>query len=249
MSYFNITFKDFGFQALNFQDFKAKEKNSELSKRQKLLGSSPIDISTSFYLNDLKKDVNLRDFNNKWAYRPVELTGKFDYSKELAVKTHKNGVIGYTLICPFQFVSTENPTEFNTIFVNRGFVDSVIYDRHKGIWKHNSPGYTTIRGVVSKVHHTKHDKDNDYHDIGTINTINLDEFAKFNFVKNLVSKDVLLNEVNFDSTNFNIFPSSLDISSLTSFKVSDECHTSLKRFYSLLSFGVVFSNMYLWVCL
>lgn len=234
---------------MNFHQYRASEKSTELSKRQKYLLGSTIDLSTSLNLSDIKKEVNLKDFNTKWAYKPVELTGKFDYGKEIPVKVYKNGVVGYDLICPFLFVSSDNQTEFNTIFVNRGFVDDSTYLKHKGIWKHDAPGYTTIRGVVAKVHQTKHDLENDYHRETRINSINLAEFAKYRLVKNLVSTDVLLHEVNFDSTSFNVFPNSIDINALTTFKVSDDCHSWLKKFYSLLSFGVVFSNMYLWVCL
>ena len=81
-----------------------------------------------------------------------------------------------------------------------------------------------------------------------VEQVKLDEFATILNVKNLVSDKVYLTQFE-DESSPKMFPIALDRYSLTNFDIPIETHTSISRILNLLSFGVVFGNMYLWVCL
>ena len=41
--------------------------------------------------------LSLQDFNDKWAYQPIELIGSFDHSKEILVHKVRDGNITYLI--------------------------------------------------------------------------------------------------------------------------------------------------------
>lgn len=210
------------------------------------MSQNPVNLSFGTTIQTILSEKNIKNFNSNWSFKPVELVGKFDYSKEVFVKTYKNGIKGYEIITPFYFYNENNSNEFATIYVDRGFIEKKGELNH--LHHHNHPGFTAIKGVLTMVHKNKVDKENDY--IGKkLYTVNLEEFALFKDVKNLCSKEVLLKEVDFDSSNANVFPTTDNPDSLMKFSISDEKHTNIKRLYTALSFSLVFYNMYFWVCL
>lgn len=105
-----------------------------------------------------------------------------------------------------------------------------------------------IRGVLSIVHQNKHDEPNLLYD-KIYNTINLDEFSKVLNVKNVVSKNVIFNLVDFDKENSTVFPLVPNVDSLTDFNICPEKQIMFKRIYTGLGFGIVFSNVFFWTCL
>jgi len=227
---------------------RAKEKRNELYKRNINLTQAPLNLGSQTIMSDVNSDLNIKRFNKRWAYIPFELTGKFDFSKQLRVKTVKNGQHGYELICPFEYFKDENPNEKGIIYVSRGFVEQTFIERFGDLSTHNANGYTTIRGVVTQVHRNKDDENNDYFDNG-LNQVNLQEFSKLHGVSSNANTNLLFREVNFDNSNSNVFPLTDSIDSLLKFTISDSTHTTWKNLYAGVGFFTVFSNMFFWVCL
>jgi cytochrome oxidase assembly protein ShyY1 len=234
------------FSGMDYHRSRGLEKSFEIAKRTKNLAEHPIKLTEN--LNNLNKELNVRNFNENWAYKPFEITGKFDYSNQAHVNVTKNGVIGYDIIAPFTFYNPEIK-DFSTIYVNRGWVDQTFRERFGELQAHNAPGYTTLKGVVSMVHRNKDDKSHNDYNGNNITHIDLDEFSRLHGLKNLVSTNYFLKEINFDSTNSNAFPLTEDLNSLNNFSVTTEAHTLVKRVYTGLSFGLVYANMFFWVCL
>lgn len=193
---------------------------------------------------DLSKPKNTREINEKWGYKPVEVTGKFDFGHEFKVKTTKDGVIGYNLIAPFHFVDNETGVQ-HSIFVNRGFVEE---DTDNFLSVHNEDGYLTIRGFITVPHVTKDAKENHLHNF-VANHIDLVDFSKVSGINSELSKNVLLHSVNFNQDNESIYPLKDNLSSLNRFNASPQDHNRLSRLFSGITFLTLFSNVYLWVCL
>lgn len=246
LSTLSLPFAYYCFNGIDYHRSRRFEKLIEIRKRRQNFSENPLKLSD--HLNNLNKESNVRNFNENWAYKPFEITGKFDYSNQINVDVNKNGVIGYDIIAPFNFYNPETK-DFSTIYVNRGWIDHTLRERFGELQAHNAPGYTTIKGVVSFVHRNKEDKEHNDYKGQNIHNLNLEEFSRLHGLKNLVSTNYFLKEINFDSTNSNAFPLTEDLNSLNNFSVTPENHIIVKRLYTGLSFGLVFSNMYFWVCL
>lgn len=113
---------------------------------------------------------------------------------------------------------------------------------------HNTTDYQAIRGVLSFVHRNKDDEKNLLKE-NKFKTIDPEDFSSVTFVNNLVSKDIIFNLVDFDKENSTVFPLVPNLDSLTDFKVCPEKQLMFKKLYGALGFGIVFSNMFFWVCL
>lgn len=205
----------------------------------------PESLNFSNTLQTLNNNNNLKTFNENFSSKLVEVTGKFITSKNVLVNSTKNGVFGYDLFTPFEFMN-ENGTK-QTLFVNRGFIEQKHFKLYNGNENFDSLGYVSIKGVLTMPNNNIHDSLNTYYD-DKVDQVKLDEFATLNNLKNLVSERVYLTQVE-DESSPKIFPIAMDRYSLTNFDVPLETHNSMSRMMNLLSFGVIFGNMYLWVCL
>lgn len=246
ISFTSLPFAYYCFTSLEFHRMRAKEKRTELAKREVNLQKAPLDLGRNNLLNEVTSDLNIKNFNNKWAYIPFQLTGKFDFSKELKISSNKNGMKGYEIICPFEYFK-DNLNEKGTIYVSRGFVDDNFSQKFNRLSAHNSNGYTTIQGVVTQVHRNKNDDTNDYV-ANELHEIQLQDFAKIHGIKNATTK-IIFKEINFSNTNSNTFPLTDSVQSLSKFNVSESAHLCWKNAYLGSAFLVIFSNMYFWVCL
>lgn len=202
-------------------------------------------LNFSNTLNTFNSINNVKAFNESFSNRLVEVTGKFVTSKRISVNSNKNGVVGYDLYVPFEFMDGNGVKQ--TLFVNRGFVEEKHFQLFNGKENFDSLGYVSIKGVLTMPHCNVHDHINTYKD-NKVEQVKLDEFATILNVKNLVSDKVYLTQFE-DESSPKMFPIAIDRYSLTNFDIPIETHTSISRILNLLSFGVVFGNMYLWVCL
>ena len=133
-----------GVWQLRRMDYKAKL----IERRQKRLNLPKVTVTKSpFPWNE----HNLVD----WEYRPIEMTGVFDHSKEMFVGPRSSGVSsggtnekygevsqpGYVVVTPLML------PDGNSILVNRGLLSSE-WIRGRGYRKSEDPEWVTVRGVL-----------------------------------------------------------------------------------------------------
>lgn len=229
---------------MQFHKNQYAEKINEINRRTKGFQSGFSNLANKEIIADLSKQTNVRHINEKWGYKPIEVTGKFDFGYQFKVQTTKDGVIGYNLVAPFHFV--DNDTGINhSIFVNRGFIEE---DTNDFLGAHNEDGYLTIRGFLTVPHVTKDAKENHLHSL-IADHIDLVDFSKISGINSDLSKNVLLHAINFSTDNESIYPLRDNLSSLNKFNTTPESHGRLSRLFNGITFLTLFSNLYLWVCL
>lgn len=71
-----------------------KEKAIEIELRKDRLLKEPSRLSLNSIDNASQlpwANLDIQEFNDKWAYQPFELIGKFDHGKEVLVKRVRDG--------------------------------------------------------------------------------------------------------------------------------------------------------------
>mmetsp|Transcript_209 Transcript_209/g.192 ORF Transcript_209/g.192 Transcript_209/m.192 type:complete len:254 (-) Transcript_209:132-893(-) len=246
LSTLSLPFAYYSFNSMDYHKVRAKEKAYEVRKRETNLKQNPVNLNT--ILNQVSKVNSIKEFNRDWGFKPVEIVGRYDDANTIKVLSNKGGVSGFEIVTPFEFFTGENSTDTATVFIHRGFVDEVKGKNKPLLVNHNSNGYTSVKGVLTMPHRNKEDKENDY--LGNkVRSIDLEEFAKLGGTKNLCSNKFMLKVVDLENDNSTAYPLTDNTYSLTNFNVTDVQHSLYKKVYSGLSYLVVLSNMYFWVCL
>lgn len=228
-------------------DFHKKQKQAKLNEinRRTLGFNSPsINLGSTSVIAELSKPINIKDLNNNWGYKPIEVNGKFDHGKTVLIETTKEGIIGKNVVTPFYF-SDELTGLSHAILVNRGFIeDQVGLD----LITHNQNGYINLKGVLTKPHVTRYRKENDLNNI-LLNHIDLEELSKLSGIHSPLSTNVMIQAIDFNSDNESIYPLKETITSLNRFNASPETHSHLAKIFGGLGFLTLFGNMYFWVSL
>ena len=232
---------------MEFHRHKKSEKNYEINKRIKMLSEQPINIANGGYLNQFNQDIDVRDFNNKWAFKPIELYGRFDHGNELKVKTVKNGFIGFNLVTPFHFLN-EDTNQKEAILVDRGFIGNETSIDNYDVASHNHSGYVALKGVLTKPHNTKYSKEIEFTE-KICDHIDLKEMTKFTGIESTFAKNILIKSIDLNPENASVYPVTENAKSLTTFNVSPETHSTMSRLFGGVAFLSIFSNMFFWVCL
>lgn len=181
--------------------------------------------------------MNVQEINSKWGYKPIEVTGKFDFGFQFKVQTTRMALLDIIWSLHFLFVDNDTGIQ-NTIFVNSGFVEE---DTDIFLGAHNED--LTIRGFLTIPLITKDAKENNLHNF-IADHIYLNDFCKISGIETELSRNIVLHAVNFGSENELIYPLKDNLSSLNKFNVSPEVNSRISKLFSGLTFLTLFSNVY-----
>lgn len=127
-----------------------REKSNEISLRKDRLLKEPLAINLN-NVDGVKQlpwsSSSISELNEKWAYKPIQLIGQFDHSKEVKVKTIKNGEPGYEIITPF-YCYRDSTGQQQALLVDRGWVPEIHFQ--STIHISNAIGNMKIIGLVYK---------------------------------------------------------------------------------------------------
>lgn len=252
------------FNSMDYHKSRASEKRNEIAKRQNMLNEKVLSFTSQEVLNQLSQNTNIYEFNKKWGYRPVELSGQFDFSKAVYVKAVKSGNFGYEVLVPFNFYTENQEGEGSWLWVSRGFIDEKSYGQ-ENLYHHTGNGFSTVKGVLTMPHLNQSDVTNDYVNVSSmvqsdIDHIDLHEFSVLKGLKpnsdlntsssnkKLFSDRFYLKEVSFDNNNSTTFPLVESVSNLSNFRLSPQNHEYVNKVYSGAAFMIIFGNMWFWVC-
>ncbi len=67
------------------------EKLREIEVRKEKIFQDPINLNLNGLSTLPWQGLNVKEFNEKWAYKPVQLYGYYDQSKEIYVEKYRRG--------------------------------------------------------------------------------------------------------------------------------------------------------------
>lgn len=219
-----------------------KEKLREMSKRQ-ANSQHTLKLNDELRQNILKVK-NTTELNDQYAYKQIELYGRYDHGKSFHVETLKDGVYGFNTITPFLYQDGDNLEE-KCIFVDLGFMSE---SKLKSLPINNNNGYLTLKGFVAMPHFTKDTKQNDYVSID-ITTMKLDEFCNLRNIKDDLAKKVFIKAVHIDTDDQGIFPLPTTLNTLNTFNTSIDQHNFYKRLFAGIAFLGLYGNLAMWVAI
>ena len=219
-----------------------KEKLREMNKRQ--ANSQHILKLNDELRQNLLKVKNVTELNDKYAYKQVELYGRYDHGKSFYVDTIKDGVYGFNTITPFLYQEGDNLEE-KSIFVDLGFISETML---KSLPINNNNGYLTLKGFITMPHFTKDTRQNDYVSFD-ISSIKLDEFCDLRNIRDDLAKKVFIKAVHIDTEDQGIFPIPTNLTTLNNFNTSIDQHTFYKRLFAGVAFIGLYGNLAMWVAI
>jgi len=192
-------------------------------------------------------NLDVREFNKNWAYKPVLLYGEFFHPKEKLVKRIKEGEDGFEIITPF-YCYLNSKGEKCALLVDRGWVHVDIADDDKHKASHSGP--MILRGMLFKGDSSNKYSEENYMLMKQYNTVKPRELALAMNLNNIdQSSQAIVKLVEYDDQLKSLIPTVFTPKDLFKWTIAPETH----QFYSHMWFGVtflnIFSNMLLWIYL
>jgi cytochrome oxidase assembly protein ShyY1 len=250
-SLFTIPFAFVSFNVYDWQLRRFIEKKRETQIRVDRVSEKAENIQKFYNSQNYQKfpwiGLNVRDFNSSFAYKPIELNGQFDHSKQVFVQKVKEGEEGFDVITPFYCYRDENG-EIQPVLVNRGWIP---YDSKENyLYLANSIGQISIKGLVYKGEEiNKYSKENDIK-AQNWNHLHPEEIATVMYLPNKhISSKFVVKQIEFNPVNKSSLPVVLNISDLARFPISEESNANYATFWKVATFFNIFSNLFVWVYL
>ncbi|CAG9332225.1 unnamed protein product [Blepharisma stoltei] len=166
-------------QAGFWQLRRKKWKESLIEERSQHLNDKPYIVSDDFH--PWEKDPEY------WNFRPIQIKGKFDHSKEMLLLRKYENRNGYKVVTP---MTTENNKE---ILVNRGWIPVDL----KPLSKRKEPeGTVEVAGVLRLSEMPSNYMPKNSPEIGEWYYIDIDEMSKYAGLKN--PSNMMIHEINFE---------------------------------------------------
>lgn len=250
-SLFTMPFFLFTNHMADWQRRRYNEKVNEKNTRIERIVEDPVNIQNFYNKNEVNKfpwiGLDSTKLNEKFAWKPIELSGQFDHSREVLVAKNREGEEGYDVITPFYCYKDETG-KLQPILVNRGWIpeDKKNHTEH---WV-NSTGPITIKGLVYKGDEShKYSKPNDIA-ANKFYTLKPEEIAVQMMLKNReISSQFVIKQLEFNPINRSNYPRVLNIQDLGNFPIPEQLNNQYHYFWNTLSFMNVFSNIMLWIYL
>lgn len=240
---------------MSYNNKQKNDKLAEINLRKERLNYKPICLNENKNDQDLSKFLDnsssLKLFNSEYAYKPVELVGKFDHSNTFKLKSLENGTYGYKILTPFYY-NLENEENKKVIIVDRGFAEE---RQEENLF--DSRGYVKLTGLLKYPQNTFYSKENDLSDVNPkLNSLNLndindlifDEVNSKKISEDSISRKILIEQ--YDPNNNSIFPRQIKKDDLlTKFNATPEAHSFYSKVFGLVTFSVIYGNVFFWISL
>jgi cytochrome oxidase assembly protein ShyY1 len=248
-SFFTIPVAVISYNMYDWQRRRMKEKLRETEIRTNRIIEDAVDIQSFYNPRTDQKfpwiGLNLKELNNQFAWKTIELNGQFDHSSQVLVTKIKDGEEGFDVITPFYCYSDENG-KVQPVLVNRGWIPYDARDRYDH-WI-NSIGPISIKGLVYKGDEShKYSKDNEMLD-GKFYTLKPEEISTFLTLPNRqVSSKFVIKQLEFNPINKSALPVVFNVENLGHFPISATTNGQYANLWKALTFFNIFTNMLVWV--
>ena len=185
---------------------------------------------------------DLDKFADDFSYKPVELTGYYDHTKEYKVETMYKGEKGVQIITPF-YTHLKNGKP-NAIFVDRGWVPYDLKDL-----KHHYCAPGSVQGFLyrgepdHKYSLPNNPTINDFH------TVRLDDFVLVSQIPNAdEASQFMLKQVDFDPNKRQTYPHCLTTDDHVSpWKIPKERNLAYESLWRMITYAGVVANTAAWL--
>ena len=223
-SFFTIPVAVISYNMYDWQRRRMKEKLRETEIRTNRIIEDAVDIQSFYNPRTDQKfpwiGLNLKELNNQFAWKTIELNGQFDHSSQVLVTKIKDGEEGFDVITPFYCYSDENG-KVQPVLVNRGWIP---YDARD-----------------------KYSKDNEMLD-GKFYTLKPEEISTFLTLPNRqVSSKFVIKQLEFNPINKSALPVVFNVENLGHFPISATTNGQYANLWKALTFFNIFTNMLVWV--
>jgi cytochrome oxidase assembly protein ShyY1 len=235
------------FNAFNWQTRRKQEKIADVDLRRKRLVEEAIILNDSIeVLKNSLNNITDKEFTDNWEYRPVELTGFFDYSKEILVNRTKDSEPGYLLITPF-YICKEYSKESDVVFVDRGWVSSdwpiqqTKQSKSKDLNK-----IIKIKGIIYKGDKKNRFSNMNHNENNKFFLLDPKDFSNcLNLGNSDISGEFLIRVVNFNSENKS-HPIPLTKEDLMFWTITPQRHQDYANFWFTATMLNIASNIFVW---
>lgn len=250
-SFFTIPVAVLSYSIHDWHSRRMFEKVKVTNSRTERIIEDPVDIQNFYDASNPKKfpwiGLDVKQLNEKFAFKPIELHGQFDHSRQIFVEKLKQGEEGFDVITPFHCYKDENG-KLQPVLVNRGWIPYDYKDTHNHLV--NSIGPLSIKGVVYNGDEShKYSKENDI-SAKNWHTLKPDEIATYLYLPNRdISSQFVIKQIEFNPVNKSSTPVILNVSELGHFPISTKTNCDYSLLWKSLTFLNIFSNMVVWIYL
>ena len=119
----SVPFSYVTWNAYLWQRRRKTEKIEEIEKRRKQLEKEPINVTPKNNEGDYEFNLIPNDeFEEKYAYRPISVTGIYDHKNEIFVERVIDNEHGYWVMTPL-YTHVSEKGDKQGVFVDRGWID------------------------------------------------------------------------------------------------------------------------------
>jgi cytochrome oxidase assembly protein ShyY1 len=218
-----------------WQRWRAIDKVKQEEIRKVRMKETPTFLS----LNNLPTtNTDIKRFDEQYAYRPFELKGYFDHTKEVLVKTQREGEDGFQVITPF-FCYTDSEGKSQALLIDRGWITPEWAD--KRLHYNGAIGPQTIHGIFFKGDSSnKYSRNNESFE-NKWNVVKPDQIATYLLLDNKdVASKYVVKQIIMNPIEKNAYPLTMNIEDVSNWPV----HAQTNLNYSSLWFGATFLNLF-----
>jgi cytochrome oxidase assembly protein ShyY1 len=248
-SFFTIPVALVSFSLHDWHRRRMVEKVIQVNNRTNNVIEDAVDIQNLYNASNSNRfpwiGLNTKQLNENFGFKPIELNGEFDHSKQIFVERIRQGEEGFDVITPF-YCYRDEFNNLQPVLVNRGWIP--FDNKRSNLHLENAGGNLSIKGFVYKgdTGH-KYSKNNDIAG-GKWYTQKPDEIASFLYLPNRqFSSQFMLRQVEFNPINKSTTPVILNVSELGHFPVSSETNGNYSEMWRAFTFLNIFSNLLVWV--
>ncbi len=247
-SFFSIPVAIATYNICDWHKRRMSEKLSQIQVRSQRISEEPSDIQNHYINNQFPwMGLDVKQFNTQFAYKPIELHGQFDHSKQVLVEKIHQGEEGFDIITPF-YCYVDETGKVQPVLVNRGWIsyDEKTSNAHMA----NNMGPISIKGCLYQGDGSnKYSKKNDIA-AEKFYTQKPDEIATYMCLPNKkLASQFVVKQVEFNPVNRTSLPLVYNVSELGQFPITPETNLKYANLWKYLTFGNLFSNMMVWVYL
>jgi cytochrome oxidase assembly protein ShyY1 len=193
------------------------------------------------------KTTDIKKFDEEYAYRPFELKGYFDHTKEILVKTQRDGEDGFQVITPF-YCYTDKDGKEQALFIDRGWITPEW--ARKKLHYDGAIGPQTIHGIFFKGDSSnKYSRNNEaYH--RKWNVIKPGDMATYLLLENKdVASKYIVKQIIMNPTERNPYPLTMSFEDVSNWPVPAQTNLNYSSLWFAVTFANVFGNVFLWLYL
>jgi cytochrome oxidase assembly protein ShyY1 len=203
---------------------------------------------TLLTFNNLPASItDIKKFDEEYAYRPFELKGYFDHTKEILVKTQRDGEDGFQVITPF-YCYTDSEGKNQPLLIDRGWITPEW--ARKKLHYNGAIGPQTINGIFFKGNSSnKYSRNNETMD-NKWHVVKPDQIATYLLLENRdISSKYVVKQIVMNPIEKNAYPLTMNIDDVSNWPIAAQTNLDYSSLWLVATFANLFGNVFFWLYL